>query len=1441
MAGINLGKIFSINPDDNQDSLAEKTIRFFTPKTGTLATAGRNFFQKPVGPTLQNIGTALNSYRVGRIEEPIKQGVQDLLQPGGSKVSGLLNLAGGIYSGTPAGVATNTIETGLASIAQGARTQTDPVYRFQQNIGNSSTGVGTTGFGLKGIPGFALDLVGGGVSDPGDVSKIYKKAQGVQPIIKEFVFGTNAKTKWDPRDLGLLETASDLLTPKSWKNLDELKRNNIDDTLSRLANIYLPQKTVDKIFDGVGKPETKLRKLVTELNKVVNINNSSFSDVGAFGMGLVGKNEGSAQKVLPQINNTQDLISAIKSKFNVKSSKSLLDVESNKLDLKKVLSEIKTKYAIEPNLLKQIESGETITAPGITLQANGKRNQLLLNLSGEFNPAKITQEIKPTSPLPGINLNVSQQKLLPAPEPITQRQLRGLSRLEKNNQLPEIPNNLDVTSREGQKFVKQTGVDIRGLTTDPETAKQIYKKTGQATQVSNVIDPGKNPIRVPNEPGAEFGAEMGTFMDEARRVADTTGNKEVLGQVERREKEMRQFIQDWLIDDPVEGGKIDEAWNSVLDRTGASKALDMFSKWYRSTGLGTYIFQDKGLDDLAKKTALAKESLFSSAKVRYDDAVREIGSILGRPATQDELGAILRGDAAKEYELAKKGVTSLNIGEDVAQKADKLQEAFNDVHVEIGAYVLTYERMLDDLIKQGVMDVTQSAKYRIVDPKDFAKNLKTYVRTVYDKSAWSYDTASLYEPAVNQVGLTFSTAKKKLTDQEWGIGYLNAIKEGEGYQVTRSQAIPEDLLARVESGEDKAIAELGRRVKELRGYITEGDAVMKRTVYNLTNNIHDLNIIRMIGDREDLFSNTMVEGWHQLEKNKGWGPLEGKFVPNDVWEALKEDKNLMRNQTDEVFNTIKMYGALWRGSKTILNPGTWFNNQFMGMTVMQAMAGNSITNPANWKYYGKGYGEFWSQVPKGNVTSPQLKKFMELGGLPGTFADTEVLQIIQDATKEGDPSDWMVKILQATEDWRARKAYDKLGEMYSYLDAGNKYVTYLNKLDHGYTDIQAIKLAQKYHLNYLLSPKWVRNMKERGFDLLLPFQSFTQLFGPVLAESVVKKPWRLAGIMAIVPLWNMAQGLRNPQEYSEAQNKKPSYANGNPFALYLGTDENGHAYWWDMSRSFNLPFRTDTGEFASETTRMMLGSFSNIGGPATGIQSALSGVDVWGRNLDQPGAASIPGISGRTQNLIESTLPTPPIAINAFEAIRNAMGYSTSSSGTVKPNWTMALRIGGINVINGSPDQLEKNINAELMKLNDWKGYLNNVLADPNASQAAKKKVLQQYIEKEEESTRNVLSILQKNTDVGFQGLPFADMIVGSPAVSQVASARVKPTTSAPKFGGVKLNVKAPKRKNSQTVDLSYNKLTRESYIPTQTPQRPDLLRRVENLPGPNIRLDQLA
>lgn len=1076
---------------------------------------------------------------------------------------------------------------------------------------------------------------------------------------------------------------------------------------------------IHPIGPGIVRGITQKQPLMTEAPKTVGLNPDSLpgmavglvAEIAAPGPGGEKKSAAKlAEKIgLNNIDSADELATVLKNALKIKT----VDLSANAPDIVKVdlptVMETLSNFKLNKKLQTAIEKGTPLIGDGFTLQAQPKTKEMLINIGKNF------KEVLP-------KVNDVIDNVADTVKNITTKGKVNLSNIvtKAGDDLKQLGSGIPIEP------VPMNGVDIRKFVKN-------YKTVPNLTE--NILPPGTNPIRLPalTEDLQKFGPEFGQFLQEARTTAGAAGTEDFIDRALDAATANNELAQQFKVTlKEMDKNPIQNIWQQGVEavKNLANDKLSPLTDFWQN--LFKYKVSDLPLDEELRGIERAKIAFESKTSMLYQQSKKAAEEILGRPIGGEEAGALLRGDYQKELDLATKGVTNLSLGEDIIPKVDELTASFNKVHEEIAANVLMYEQELDDAVKNGLITMEKAKEMRLVQPGDFATNIKKYVRTFYDKASQEIPDTNLDMDTANDVAISFSSAKKKLSDQEWGNAYLQALNAKMQSAVSKASKIPQDLVDKVNAGEVNAIAELGRRVKEMRGLVTEGERSVGRTINYLTNQWTDLKTLNLIGDRPDLFSNTFVEGFSKIPEDKRFGPLAGKFIRSDI--AKSFDKEFQYDKlVSDIPGIISWYGAMWRASRTVLNVPVWGTNFLSGLLGMQTLAGNSPFNPGNWKYFSKAAKEFPEFIRTGKLASPQLKEFISLGGRQSTFADSVILQGIGEAFTDIKNTDSLADKLYNI----AVKMSDKMedaGKMFGSLDAFNKYATFLQKMDKGYSAVEAIQIADKYHLNYDLAPKFVQFFKNTPvLDTIVPFLSFPVMFGRMFVNTAAEKPWRLIPFFLAPRAWNMQWEMRNPELVDRAEQQKPSYLKGNPFVITLGQQEDGTFKYLDMAKYFGIPTSEEGG------IRFFTGPFSNLGGPFASVADVVRGTNTFGQELNTPYTET------SIQHLISGSTPIPPIVGQLADIVKTAQGKP--ARGKIRDLSDELLRTVGISVLTGANDQLAKNINSLTSDFTTWKSWANGIITDPKASQEAKDDVMKQLLEKQKQYVADVQEYLQTNTD----------------------------------------------------------------------------------------------
>lgn len=178
----------------NLRTMRQNVGQYFKPRTGTLATKGRKYLQQPVPQRLKPLvkpisrihrtlekspitapSRALRTYGRGRIAQPIMRG----LTPGRPAWQRGLDIAGGAFSATPAGLGFNLAESAAAAwlkTARGSRTGKGFTKELKQRIADPYTGIATHGLGMKGLPALIGDVA---LADPSSTLRLAQKGGSV--------------------------------------------------------------------------------------------------------------------------------------------------------------------------------------------------------------------------------------------------------------------------------------------------------------------------------------------------------------------------------------------------------------------------------------------------------------------------------------------------------------------------------------------------------------------------------------------------------------------------------------------------------------------------------------------------------------------------------------------------------------------------------------------------------------------------------------------------------------------------------------------------------------------------------------------------------------------------------------------------------------------------------------------------------------------------------------------------------------------------------------------------------------------------------------------------------------------------------------------------------------------------------------------------------------
>ncbi len=210
--------------------------------------------------------------------------------------------------------------------------------------------------------------------------------------------------------------------------------------------------------------------------------------------------------------------------------------------------------------------------------------------------------------------------------------------------------------------------------------------------------------------------------------------------------------------------------------------------------------------------------------------------------------------------------------------------------------------------------------------------------------------------------------------------------------------------------------------------------------------------------------------------------------------------------------------------------------------------------------------------------------------------------------------------------------------------------------------------------------------------------------------------------------------------------------------------EKGEYQYVDFGLILNQPLRTDVGETAGNLAVAGAGPFINSGGPLESAQSIIRGSDMYGRPLNQPYGQTSVDVAA------QAVVPFYPIVAGAGDILNSIRGVPSSEAGRVRPVTDSILRLMGINVTRGSTDQLQKNLDAIVMQLNDRQSIYKKVIANPDVSPQIAKQAAKRYQNDVVAAYQEIADLLNKNgasPDKTPNLTPFLDSIFKSLPTNQ--------------------------------------------------------------------------
>jgi hypothetical protein len=368
-------------------------------------------------------------------------------------------------------------------------------------------------------------------------------------------------------------------------------------------------------------------------------------------------------------------------------------------------------------------------------------------------------------------------------------------------------------------------------------------------------------------------------------------------------------------------------------------------------------------------------------------------------------------------------------------------------------------------------------------------------------------------------------------------------------------------------------------------------SVGERVVKGINREIHDAAVFGLF--KRILDSNMAGSDWigkgKQLPKTSSLGPLKEQWVDPHIFNDLMEFGR-------ETSAATKMYKKLynkWKAGKTIWNPATQGRNILSNMILAGMTADVNLANPAILL---PGLKTAYDIVAGKHVEGFAKEIKFDTLLVDSGFVEGElesVGDLISDETwenwKGGTNSDMVAKLLDIMQTVSHSKKAGKLPRaLYSVIESGMKSAIYQKLRERGVKPLEAEKIATKSLFDYKKVPRgiaWARHWYS-------PFITFAYKATPRLAETTIRKPWKMAkyfgalyGLQALANFWSGD----DDEEIDEERRFLPERVGSKTIGGFVShvrmpwKDDDGRSIYLDLS--YILPW----GDFNESWGQMDIG------------------------------------------------------------------------------------------------------------------------------------------------------------------------------------------------------------------------------------------------------------
>ena len=264
---------------------------------------------------------------------------------------------------------------------------------------------------------------------------------------------------------------------------------------------------------------------------------------------------------------------------------------------------------------------------------------------------------------------------------------------------------------------------------------------------------------------------------------------------------------------------------------------------------------------------------------------------------------------------------------------------------------------------------------------------------------------------------------------------------------------------------------------------------------------------------------------------KEFGSLANKWVPKEVYTDLTTANAYKRwNRGDGTFGGLGKFHhkalQFWKRSKTTLNPTVHTNNVGSNFILYDILNGD-------WKQL-RSAGKDFLKAKRGEK-SEEFKLAESLGVFDADMMSRELTDYENSifkkymSMKNQDDVQFSSRLQRG---WDKVKEFAKntpMDKLYQVEDQVFRLGAFKTQLANGATPDEAARFARRSMLDYDISAPGIRMLRESA----LPFIAYTYRVAPILAETALKRPWKLAKWGAILHGANMVGQDISPGDYEK--------------------------------------------------------------------------------------------------------------------------------------------------------------------------------------------------------------------------------------------------------------------------------------------------------------------